>query len=73
MRDKHLTKTNHTNDNDIHTQWLRWCRLCAKRELDEQESLSIFVQNESGKLDTDLATSVGKYFWVNVRGSKCLK
>lgn len=64
MRDIHITKTNYK---DIRTHWLRWCRLCAKQELDEQESLSIFVQYEAGKLDTDLATSVGKYFWVNVR------
>lgn len=68
MRGKPLTKTNNRKDDatDSQPSWLNWCRLCAKRELSDQENSSIFAKNEAGKQGSDLATSVGKYFWVNV-------
>lgn len=60
MSSEPLTKT------ENEASWQNWCRLCAKRELSDQETSSIFDKNQTGKQGTELATSVGKYFWVNV-------
>lgn len=51
------------NDN---MAWKRWCRLCAKE--DDESHLCVFPEiNEPGKLvDSSLATTIGKFFWVNV-------
>ncbi|XP_014086358.1 zinc finger protein weckle [Bactrocera oleae] len=52
------------NDN---MAWKRWCRLCAKE--DDESHLCVFPEiNEPGKLvDSSLATTIGKFFWVNIR------
>lgn len=51
---------------DAQPKWLNWCRLCATQNLSQEESLPIFTKNEKGKTGAELATYVGKYFWVNV-------
>uniref|UniRef100_A0A0A1X0E7 Zinc finger protein weckle n=1 Tax=Zeugodacus cucurbitae TaxID=28588 RepID=A0A0A1X0E7_ZEUCU len=47
--------------------WKHWCRLCAKE--DDDSHLCVFPEiNEPGKLvDSSLATTIGKFFWVNIR------
>lgn len=72
MRSKHPTKSVSENDavGCSETTWFNWCRLCAKRDETGQENSSIFVKNESGKPDGELATAIGKYFWVNVSTTK---
>uniref|UniRef100_A0A1I8PBE3 Zinc finger protein weckle n=1 Tax=Stomoxys calcitrans TaxID=35570 RepID=A0A1I8PBE3_STOCA len=45
--------------------WLTWCRLCAKQGNIGQEH-EIFSKNDTGQA-TALTTSIGKYFWVNIK------
>ncbi|EDV54623.1 zinc finger protein 79 [Drosophila erecta] len=46
--------------------WRHWCRLCAKDDL--QGNMNVFLKNEdSGEASSmELATAIGKYFWVNI-------
>ncbi|EDX05548.1 GD24229 [Drosophila simulans] len=48
------------------SDWRRWCRLCAKDDL--QGNMNVFLKNEdSGEASSmELATAIGKYFWVNI-------
>ncbi|XP_075149174.1 uncharacterized protein LOC142223200 [Haematobia irritans] len=54
--------------------WLAWCRLCARQCGYEKEN-EIFPKNDTGQA-TALTTSIGKYFWVNIKVedelSKCI-
>ncbi|KAM7351844.1 zinc finger protein weckle-like isoform 2-T2 [Cochliomyia hominivorax] len=77
MGSEYLTrKTTDDNKEEAAASWLQWCRLCAKRELSDQETSSIFDRKHKGKHGSELATSVGKYFWVNIKSddeiSQCL-
>ncbi|XP_037825480.1 zinc finger protein 572-like isoform X2 [Lucilia sericata] len=79
MSGKHLTNINNPKDVQQPSEsssWLNWCRLCAKSELNDERKYSIFDKNEAGANEADLATSVGKYFWVNIKAedeiSQCL-
>ncbi|XP_017116401.2 zinc finger protein weckle, partial [Drosophila elegans] len=46
--------------------WHMWCRLCAKDDLEGNKN--VFLKNEdSGEaFSLELATAIGKYFWVNI-------
>ncbi|XP_016984806.1 zinc finger protein weckle [Drosophila rhopaloa] len=48
------------------SEWLQWCRLCAKDDL--EGNMNVFLKNEdSGEaFSLELATAIGKYFWVNI-------
>ncbi|XP_017047972.1 zinc finger protein 70 [Drosophila ficusphila] len=48
------------------SDWRLWCRLCAKDDL--QGNMNVFLKNEdSGEASSlELATAIGKYFWVNI-------
>ncbi|KAI8121010.1 Zinc finger protein weckle [Lucilia cuprina] len=79
MSGKSLTTTKNPKDGDEQSSslsWHKWCRLCAKSELNDEYESSIFAKNEAGANEADLATSVGKYFWVNIKAedeiSQCL-
>lgn len=49
---------------NVNNSWLNWCRLCAKQQEEGAEVLNVFNKNEPA--NTTLATTIGKYFWVNV-------
>lgn len=53
-------------DRNPSSDWRQWCRLCAKDDV--QGNLNVFLKNEdSGEAASmELATAIGKYFWVNV-------
>lgn len=46
--------------------WQQWCRLCAKQNNKETDSINIFTKSEHNVVDSSLASAIGKYFWVNV-------
>ncbi|XP_016961681.1 zinc finger protein weckle [Drosophila biarmipes] len=53
-------------DRNPSSDWRLWCRLCAKDDL--QGNMNVFLKNEdSGEASSlELATAIGKYFWVNI-------
>lgn len=69
MRGKQCSKLSNRTDESESSQavWLNWCRLCAKPQDDSgQENNIVLIKDDTGKLDAELVTSIGKYFWVNV-------
>lgn len=69
MRGKQCSKLNNRTEDNKGGQvaWLNWCRLCAKPQDDSgQENSTVFIKDDTGKMDAELVTSIGKYFWVNV-------
>ncbi|XP_061387724.1 zinc finger protein 37 [Musca vetustissima] len=61
MSTKQEMEVSSTVHNSI--SWINWCRLCAKPGEDNQ---SIFAKSDTGQTSL-LATSIGKYFWVNIK------
>ncbi|KAH8352419.1 hypothetical protein KR084_004057 [Drosophila pseudotakahashii] len=53
-------------DGSPSSDWRLWCRLCARDDL--QGNMNVFLKNEdSGEASSlELATAIGKYFWVNI-------
>ncbi|XP_017081419.1 zinc finger protein weckle [Drosophila eugracilis] len=53
-------------DRNPYSDWRLWCRLCAKDDL--RGNMNVFLKNEdSGEATSlELATAIGKYFWVNI-------
>lgn len=60
MNNRQEVEVSTTVDNS--TLWLTWCRLCAKSE---ESNHLIFPKSDTGQSSL-LATSIGKFFWVNV-------
>ncbi|XP_037960003.1 zinc finger protein 224-like [Teleopsis dalmanni] len=50
--------------NVVELDWHRWCRLCAKQD---SNNCSVFSCKELDGVDTNIATAIGKYFWVNIK------
>jgi len=66
--EEHAPPTDLQPDRNSSSDWRLWCRLCAKDDL--QGNMNVFLKNEdsSEASSLELATAIGKYFWVNVSG-----
>jgi len=66
--EEHAPPTDLHPDRNPNSDWRLWCRLCAKDDL--QGNMNVFLKNEdsSEASSLELATAIGKYFWVNVSG-----
>ncbi|XP_073822629.1 uncharacterized protein [Musca autumnalis] len=62
MGTKQETEVSSTVQNSF--SWLNWCRLCAKPG---QETHTIFNKNDNDTGQVALVTSIGKFFWVNIK------
>nr|XP_016924907.1 zinc finger protein weckle [Drosophila suzukii] len=64
--EEHAPPTDLQPDRNSSSDWRLWCRLCAKDDL--QGNMNVFLKNEdsSEASSLELATAIGKYFWVNI-------